>query len=306
MGSILSLLGKDDLPSDVIMDFDSARPPRRTTAHAPRRQTEIPEPEGDDLDLYNEGNQVIVVAEACVLVLDGYEGCQDLIRQAMANPQNEAIQINTFEGMFPNVERIKTFYVLAKSLDALCERLVLRLIDSGTSNPALLKLFANVLSVALKFDRAKMMHPAIQNDFSQYRRALQKRNGHPGLPVSENEANSVSMFIAQATPIITELSSVLDTLNRNGKDVTKFLADFSHICCAFVMREKSQPKEHAVLALTAMVVAFIMYDNVNPTGVFSKNSLVDVKACVGQIRGLSDVESRGMLVRCWGCAAQRG
>ena len=213
----------------------------------------------------------------------------------MANASNEAIQLSTFEGMFPNMERIKTFFHLAKNLDDVVEKLVTRSIDSGEFSPALLKLFANILSAALKFDRAKMMHPAIQNDFSQYRRVLQKRQNHPGLPVKDGEANAISMFIAQATPLIAELSIVLNNINRQGKDVSKFLADFSHICCAFVMREKSQDSEHILLALSAMVVSFILYDNVNPTGVFSKGSLVNVKACVSQLRTVSDSDNRGML-----------
>jgi len=278
MGSILSLLSKDELPTDIVVNFES-----------------IPEPTGSELELYTQANEVLVSADACVLVLNGYEGCADLIRQAMSNPNNEAIQIATFEGMFPNVERIKTFFHLSKSLDALAEKLVVLFIDTGAFTPALLKVFASLLSVALKFDRAKMMHPAIQNDFSQYRRALGKNNRHPGVPVNDVEANNVSMFIAQATPIITALSSKLDDVQRKGKDVSKFLADFSHICCAFVMREKSHAPDQAVLALTAMVVAFILYDNINPVGVFGKGSLVDVKTCVGQIRSLSDTESRGML-----------
>jgi hypothetical protein len=156
------------------------------------------------------------------------------------------------------------------------------------------KLFAQLLVVTLKFDRSKMMHPAIQNDFSQYRRALQKNNRHPGVPVNDIEANNISMFIAQATPIITALSTTLDAMQRSQKDVSKFLADFAHICCAFVMRQ-NQPPELAVFALTAMTVSFVLYDNVSVMGVFGKGSLVDVRTCISQIKNLQDAENRGML-----------
>jgi len=86
--------------------------------------------------------------------------------------------------------------------------------------------------------------------------------------------------------------------------VCKFLADFAHICCAFVMREKDQAAgggvatttpEQSVLALTAMTVAFILYDNVSPVGVFGKGSLIDVRTCVQQIKHLPDNENRGIL-----------
>ncbi|KAH9253586.1 hypothetical protein BASA81_008422 [Batrachochytrium salamandrivorans] len=39
-------------------------------------------------------------------------------------------------------------------------------------------------------------------DFSQYRRALSKHQRHPGLPVLEADANTISMFLAQSNPVI--------------------------------------------------------------------------------------------------------
>jgi hypothetical protein len=278
MGGLISSLFNPDLPTDVVVDFDK-----------------IASPTGPELELFNEGNELILHARSIVAVVDGYKGCADLIRRAMQNPSDEAIQLSMFEGMFPNVERIKAFYTLAKRMDDLGARLVRNFIDTHSFSPGLLKIFAELLSISLRFDRAKMMHPEIQNDFSQYRRALQKNQRHPGVPVNDIEANNVSMFIAQATPIITSLSTTLDNVQRQGKDVTRFLADFAHICCAFVMREKTQNTEHAVMALTAMTVAFILYDNISLVGVFGKGSHIDVKTCVGQIRVLPDVENRGIL-----------
>lgn len=279
MGALISSLFNPDLPSDIVVDFDRLEKPSS----------------GPELDLYLATNDVNSQAQAIIALVDGYKGCADLIRQAMQNPSDEALQLATFEGMFPNVERIKSFYTLAKSMDSVCERLVRHFIDTQTFPPVLLKLFAVLLNNALKFDRAKMLHPDIQNDFSQYRRALQKNQRHPGVPVNDIEANNVSMFIAQATPIMSSMSTTLDQLQRQSKDVSKFLADFSHICCALVMREKAQNMAHAVLALTAMTVAFILYDNLSPVGVFGKGSQIDVKTCVGQLRHLADQESRGIL-----------
>jgi len=43
-----------------------------------------------------------------------------------------------------------------------------------------------------------------------------------------------------------------------------------------------------------MVVACILYDNINHVGVFGKGSLIDVRTCVGQLK-LTDPESRGIL-----------
>ena len=278
MGTLISTLFNPDLPSDVVIDFDR-----------------IEAPTGAELELFNEGNALVQRAQAILSLIDGYRGCADLIRQAMQSPNDESKQLAMFEGMFPNVERIKEFYQLAKSIDDVGTKLVNHFISTQSFSPGLLKVLAMLLSLTLKLDRAKMMHPEIQNDFSQYRRALQKNPRHPGVPVNDIEANNVSMFIAQATPIISSLSTALDNTQRQGKDVARFLADFAHICCAFVMREKVQNKDHAVMALTAMTVAFILYDNITLVGVFGKGSLIDVKTCVGQIKVLPDSENRGIL-----------
>jgi hypothetical protein len=278
MGGVISSFFNPDLPSDVVVDFDK-----------------IETPEGPEGELFHTGMEVLDQAQTILTVCDAYKGNAELIRQAMQNPHNEAIQVAMFEGMFPNVERIRSFYTLAKRIDDIGSKLVVNFIDTQTFTPGLLKMFAAILTVSLKFDRSKMMHPEIQNDFSQYRRALQKHQRHPGVPVGDTEANNVSLFIAQATPIITSLSGTLEGLQRQGRDVQKFLADFAHICCAFVMREKSHNTEHAVLALSAMTVAFILYDNITQHGVFGKGSQIDVKTCVGQLRVLADVENRGIL-----------
>lgn len=280
MGGLLSSMFNPDLPSDVVVDFDKIEKPSNP----------------EQSHLYQTGGEVLTQADRVFLVVDQYKGCGALIRQAMQSPSDENAQLQMFEGMFPNVERVKAFYTLTKAMNDLAGKCVVNIIESQELNPALLKTLALVFNMALKLDRSKMMHPDIQNDFSQYRRALGKNPRHPGVPVNDIEANNISMFIAQAMPIISELSSTMDNLQRQGKDICKFLADFAHLCCAFVMRERSHDPVHAIMALTAMTVSFLLYDNVNPgVGVFGKGSLIDVKTCVGQIRVLSDVESRGIL-----------
>src|SRR5687767_4683583 len=107
MGGLISSLFNPDLPTDVVVDFDK-----------------IEKPTGPELELFNAGNELIAHAQTILAVAEGYKGCADLIRQAMQNPNDEAVQHAMFEGMFPNVERIKAFYTLAKSFDDLGARLV--------------------------------------------------------------------------------------------------------------------------------------------------------------------------------------
>lgn len=77
---------------------------------------------------------------------------------------------------------------------------------------ALVKQLAEILEFVLKFDEHKMKTPAIQNDFSYYRRTLTRASlTHQGstekdLVVGNELANRMSLFYAHATPMLRVLS----------------------------------------------------------------------------------------------------
>ncbi|EPY77827.1 hypothetical protein CB1_001179042 [Camelus ferus] len=76
---------------------------------------------------------------------------------------------------------------------------------------ALAKQFAEILHFTLRFDELKMTNPAIQNDFSYYRRTLSRMRINNVPAEGENEvnnelANRMSLFYAEATPMLKTLS----------------------------------------------------------------------------------------------------
>ncbi len=79
----------------------------------------------------------------------------------MSKPNDQATQIAAFEGMFPNVNRIKEFYQIGKDADEVFGKLVRIFVESESleENSALLQQFAAILNFALTFDRCKMMRP---------------------------------------------------------------------------------------------------------------------------------------------------
>lgn len=78
---------------------------------------------------------------------------------------------------------------------------------------ALVKQLAEILEFVLKFDEFKMKTPAIQNDFSYYRRTLSlassvhKVESEDNLYISNELANRMSLFYAHATPMLRVLSN---------------------------------------------------------------------------------------------------
>ncbi|CAB1320341.1 unnamed protein product [Coregonus sp. 'balchen'] len=77
---------------------------------------------------------------------------------------------------------------------------------------ALAKQFAEILHFTLSFDELKMTNPAIQNDFSYYRRTISRNRLNNQQLEAENEvnnemANRMSLFYAEATPMLKTLSN---------------------------------------------------------------------------------------------------
>lgn len=67
---------------------------------------------------------------------------------------------------------------------------------------ALAKQLADILDFVLRFDDAKMINPAIQNDFSYYRRSLSKQKNKVEVKIKDELANRMSLFFAYPTPML--------------------------------------------------------------------------------------------------------
>lgn len=124
---------------------------------------------------------------------------------------------------------------------------------------ATVKQFAEILDFVLKFDDLKMNNPAIQNDFSYYRRTLNRRRMEDPeqvmtdpdstassgqcleppkatRPVLSNElANRMSLFYAQATPMLKVLSDTTSKFVQENsalpvEHTTETLSTMSQVC----------------------------------------------------------------------------
>ncbi|XP_078001595.1 CYFIP-related Rac1 interactor B-like isoform X4 [Phascolarctos cinereus] len=105
---------------------------------------------------------------------------------------------------------------------------------------ALAKQFAEILHFTLSFDELKMTNPAIQNDFSYYRRTI-SRNRINNLQldaeseVNNEMANRMSLFYAEATPMLKTLSNATTKFVSENKtlpieDTTDCLSTMACVC----------------------------------------------------------------------------
>jgi len=83
------------------------------------------------------------------------------------------------KAVLPAVDQLKTFYDFAQELQETFPKLLSSLCKedpkAGLSHQqALAKQMGDVIDFVLQFDDLKMTNPAIQNDFSYYRRSLNR------------------------------------------------------------------------------------------------------------------------------------
>ncbi|PNJ76219.1 LOW QUALITY PROTEIN: FAM49B isoform 27, partial [Pongo abelii] len=111
---------------------------------------------------------------------------------------------------------------------------------ASRARQALAKQFAEILHFTLRFDELKMTNPAIQNDFSYYRRTLSRMRINNVPAEGENEvnnelANRMSLFYAEATPMLKTLSDattkfVSENKNLPIENTTDCLSTMASVC----------------------------------------------------------------------------
>ncbi|XP_009330474.1 PREDICTED: protein FAM49A-like [Pygoscelis adeliae] len=143
-----------------------------------------------------------------------------------------------------------------------------------------------------------MPTPAIQNDFSYYRRTI-SRNRINNLQldaeseVNNEMANRMSLFYAEATPMLKTLSNATTKFVSENKtlpieDTTDSVP--GSLCCLPGLsqplswrreyRSRFTNTETLLFCMRVMVGVIILYDHVHPVGAFAKTSKIDMKGCI--------------------------
>ncbi|KAG7269552.1 hypothetical protein CRUP_029821 [Coryphaenoides rupestris] len=216
MGNLLKVLTCTDLEQEpnFFLDFENARP------------TEA------EREVWLEVDVVLQDARGILDELQAYKGAGKEIREAIQNPNDELLQDHAWAAVVPLVGKLKKFYQFSQRLEASLRSLLGALTSESYDEPtqhlereqALAKQFAEILHFTLRFDELKMINPAIQNDFSYYRRTLSRMRINNQPADGENEvnnelANRISLFYADATPMLKTLS---DGTTNSSEDTVSF------------------------------------------------------------------------------------
>lgn len=205
MGQLLKTLKDGSSPGmriEIFVDFENAKP------------TEI------EKEIYAEVVCILRVAPQLMEEMKAYSGASNEIREAIQNPSDNARQDRAWTVILSSVRILKTFWLFSEDLaHVVIPRLLSGLCNTSMTpqdhlegKQALAKLLAETIQFVLLFDDLKMTTPAIQNDFSYYRRTINRRSmsqmtsAFDDGDISQEQANSMALFFANSMPMLSCLT----------------------------------------------------------------------------------------------------
>lgn len=260
---------------DIFLDFEKALP------------------KGDDeKQVYDSVSAVLVKGPNILEKLSHYSGCEDQIRKAITTPGPET-EDAAWNAVVPAVEQLKEFYDFSLELESCFPKLLVALCKTDpkqniSNQQALAKQMADVFDFVLRFDDLKMVNPAIQNDFSYYRRTLNRKKitkTELNITIRDELANRMSLFFAYPTPMMNVVNeTTVKFLSQDSSvprdNVTTALATMANVCQEMISQKKFQQDATNMFCLRAMTGAVILFDHLHNLGAFSKKSPINIKGCI--------------------------
>ncbi|KAF2078540.1 hypothetical protein CYY_000164 [Polysphondylium violaceum] len=289
MGQLLSFINGNDHAEQIFIDFEHAQP------------------SDDERELHKNVGEVLNRGPAIIERLLNYAGCNEYIRRAITNPGPET-EDAAWEAVLPSVDQLQEFYDFSLELETCFPKLLVALCkndpkSSLSNQQALAKQLADIFDFVLRFDDAKMVNPAIQNDFSYYRRTLNRMKlskKDANIKIRDELANRMSLFFAYPTPMMKVLSETTvkflsqdTTVPRDN--VTTALSTMANVCHDMVDKKKFNNEEINMFCLRAMVGSIILFDHIHPQGAFVKKSPINMKGCIVTLKETNASSSPGLL-----------
>ncbi|XP_034383187.1 protein FAM49A isoform X2 [Cyclopterus lumpus] len=322
MGNLLKVLTRDiENYPHFFLDFENLASTGAKQRKQPRHIPCVPvvtvqelyaQPTEGEREVWNQVNSVLQVSENILFGLQAYKGAGQEIRDAIQNPNDFMLQERAWNSVCPLVIKLKKFYSFSLRLEEALQSL-LECLTCPPFTPtqhlereqALAKQFAEILHFTLRFDELKMRIPAIQNDFSYYRRTISRnRINNMNLDIESevnNEmANRMSLFYAEATPMLKTLSNATTSFVTENKtlpleNTTDVLSTMASVCKVMLETPRFSSVDTVLFCMRVMVGVIILYDHVHPNGAFNKSSKIDMKGCIKVLKDQPADNVEGLL-----------
>eukprot|EP01124_Arcella_intermedia_P018373 TRINITY_DN2532_c0_g1_i1.p1 TRINITY_DN2532_c0_g1~~TRINITY_DN2532_c0_g1_i1.p1 ORF type:complete len:313 (-),score=42.16 TRINITY_DN2532_c0_g1_i1:118-1056(-) len=278
----------------------------------------VPTPTGLDLnfgmpEVNDEEERKIydLVAEALkegphhLEVLHDYTGCEEPIRKALNDPGPKT-EGAAWGAVSEAVLKLHGFYKFALDLENVWPQILDTLCTEDAvvgvqSHLALSKQLAEIFDFVFHFDEAKMVNPAIQNDFSYYRRVLSRmknssKDEKTKIVVDEELANKMSFFFAYPTPMMKVLIDATVEFDKNAKQrLISGLSLMSNLCLKYLEAPDPGNEKATMLSLCAMTGCIILVDHLHDLGAFHKKSPIRIRGCIQKLKNITGISTDFLL-----------
>jgi len=169
---------------------------------------------------------------------------------------------------------------------------------------SLAKQLADIFDFALRFDDMKMINPGIQNDFSYYRRSLNRMkltNKATDIKIKDELANRMSLFFAYPTPMMRVLTETtvnflkIDPCPINKTQVVAGFSLMANVCLDMVEKNRFTNSKTNMFCLRGMTGSIILVDHIDSLGAFHKKSSINVKGAITKLKNFTEVSTDGLL-----------
>jgi len=294
MGGLIALLsGEKKMTIDIFLDFEAAAP-----------QTD------KEKEIHSQIADILSKAEQILDKLNSYKGCDELIRSAISKPTPESEKA-AWEAILPSLDILQEFFVFSVEIDKIYPRLLTSLFQSDDDlkknlegQQSLAKQLADIFDFALRFDDMKMINPGIQNDFSYYRRSLNRMkltNKATDIKIKDELANRMSLFFAYPTPMMRVLTETtvnflkIDPCPINKTQVVAGFSLMANVCLDMVEKNRFTNSKTNMFCLRGMTGSIILVDHIDSLGAFHKKSSINVKGAITKLKNFTEVSTDGLL-----------
>jgi len=190
------------------------------------------------------------------------------------------------------VDKLHDFYVFStvlqkqwpKIIDSVCQD---DSVQGVRDHLSFAKQVSQIFDFVFHFDEAKMVNPAIQNDFSYYRRVLGRmKNSEKDKKqkVDEELANKMSFFFAYPTPMMKVLIDCTTEMDQKIRPrLISGLSLLANLACKAV-DNSANDQATTMLLLCTITGCIILVDHLQPEGVFSSKSPVRIRTCITKLK----------------------
>jgi len=246
----------------------------------------------DEKKLHGQTEEAILSQTAALLdSISKYSGCEEPIRKALNEPGPKT-ETAAWEAVSKAVDKLHDFYQLSLQLDQLWPQMVLSLCQQADPVKAVgdrlstTRQLAAIFDFVFHFDEAKMINPAIQNDFSYYRRVLGRmKDKKQKMKVDEELANKMSFFFAYPTPMMKVMIDSTGAINKaEGPKLIQGLSQVANLCLQNITHNTGDQAQ-TILLLCCMTGCIILVDHLrNPEGAFDKKSPILIRECINLLK----------------------